>query len=115
MYLVDDKDAGDGVIYLLNADGSLTAVSTTTPLPAPEGIATDPTSGNLYILDIVDDKIYSVNPVTGAVNDALPGFPFIFTLAIDASYAGVDFSPDGQTLIITDKGADAIYVFTRAN
>ncbi len=115
IHLVDDKDAGDGVIYRLNAGGALTAMSTTTPLPAPEGIATDPLTGDLFVVDIVDDKVYRVNPSTGAVSDALPGFAFVFTLAADASYAGVDFSPDGQTLIITDKGADAIYVFSRVN
>ena len=115
VYLVDDKDDGDGVIYRVHADGALTAVSTNAPLPGPDGIATDPMTGDLIIVDIGDDKVYRVNPATGAVSDALPGFSFTFTPADQASYAGVDFAPDGQTMISTDKGVNAIYVFTRVS
>ncbi|MCA9951607.1 MAG: hypothetical protein KDE48_18280 [Anaerolineales bacterium] len=111
IYLVDDKDAGDGVVYRLNAGGSLTEVPALITLPAPEGIAIDPLTGNLLIVDIVDQKIYELDPLTGTVNDMLPGFVFAFPTG--SSWAGIDISPDGQQLIITDKGVDAIYVFSR--
>jgi len=113
IYLVDDKDAGDGVIYRLNADGSLTEIPTTTLLPAPEGITIDPLTGNLLVVDVVNAKVYDINPVTGVAVDMLPGFVFDFPGG--SSWAGIDISPDGQQLIISDKGPDVIYVFTRAN
>jgi DNA-binding beta-propeller fold protein YncE len=113
IYLVDDKDAGDGVIYRLNADGSLTPIPTTIALPAPEGIAIDPLSGNLLVLDVVNQKIYEIDPVSGVAIDMLPGFVFAFPTG--STWAGIDISPDGQQLIITDQGADAIYVFSRVS
>ncbi len=113
IYLVDDKDASDGVIYRLDVGGVLTAITTTIPLPAPEGIAIDPLTGNLLIQEVANQQIYSVDPATGVVIDALPGFTFAFPSG--STWAGVDISPDGQQLIISDKGSDIIYVFTRAN
>ena len=113
IYLVDDKDAGDGVIYRLNAGGALTVITTTASLPAPEGITIDPLTGNLLVMDVVNAKVYDINPVSGVAVDMLPGFVFDFPGG--SSWAGIDISPDGQQLIITDKGANVIYLFTRAN
>jgi DNA-binding beta-propeller fold protein YncE len=112
IYLVDDKDAEDGAIYRLDTGGALTEIPTTIPLPAPEGITIDPLTGNLLVLDIVNQKVYDINLVTGVVVDMLPGF--VFNFPSGSSWAGIDISPDGQQLIISDKGPDLIYVFTRA-
>lgn len=113
IYLIDDKDAGDGVLYRLDTAGTLVEIPITMPiLPAPEAIVVDPLTGNLFIQDIVNQKVYEMNPVNGVVVELLPGF--VFSFPGGSSWAGLDISPDGQLLVVSDKGADQIYVFERA-
>ena len=57
----------------------------------------------------------------GAVEEVKPGDvvqfapSWTFEFPGGASWAGIDISPDGQYLIISDTGPDEIYVFTRGN
>ena len=56
------------------------------------------------------DRVVWVDPYTGQVEEFLDGFSFTMS-TVDTHWAGVDVTPDGNTVIVTDRGAQAIYVF----
>jgi len=111
VYLVDTGEEGSGStpgkIYRLNADGSLTQISTSEPILDPVGITIDPITGDLFVLDGVGERLVRVNLVTGTVSNVFTGF----SIPGDG-WAGVDVTPDGTQIFITDDGADEIYTFT---
>lgn len=101
--------AGEGRMFRVDEDGSLTEVVAGEPVN-PTGVATDPQSGWLAVLDAEGDRVVWMHPETGAVEPFLEGFSF--TLAeSDTPWAGVDFSPEGSRIVVTDRGAQALYVF----
>ena len=110
IYLVEQGDTNGGPnpgrIYVLNADGSLTQLSTSEPIIDPVGIAVDPLTGDLFVADMAGGRVVRVNPNTGAVRDMFAGFTTLY-------WASVDVTPNGLRIIITDLGADKIYTFTR--
>lgn len=110
VYIVDTKEAASGVIYVMGAGGALTPLATSGPIADPLGIAADPATGALIVLDSGADRIVTVDPGSGTVGDLATGFSF----GADA-WAGVDVSPDGRQLVVSDDTAGRIYVFARCD
>ena len=108
VYLVDTVGSSAGIIYRLTAGGVLTALATSEPLADPAGIAFDPLTGDLYVVESAADRLVRVDPSTGIVSDVFTGFSNI-------SWAAVDVTPDGLQLVVTDHGANMIYVFGRCD
>jgi len=113
IYVVDTGDENitgpnPGTIYSVGAGGSLTPLDTSTPLGTPEpvadprGIAIHPTTGDLYIVDTADSRLIRVDPVTGVVTE-------IATNVLTGLFAGIDITPDGSTLILSEYNGDMIY------
>ena len=100
---------GSGRLFRSRNDGSLEELVTTEVLN-PTGVATDPISGSLVVLDAARDRVVWVDPETGQVDEFLGGFSFTIS-EINTHWAGVDITPDGNRVIVTDRGAQAIYVF----
>jgi hypothetical protein len=104
IYLVDTKATASGTIYSLDAGPTLTPISTSSPIAEPYGIAIDPTTGDLLVLDGAPDRLLRVNPSTGAVSEMFTGFTGVF-------WSGLDISPDGNRIFVTDYSGDTIYTF----
>lgn len=86
-------------------------VTTATPLRNPSGLTIDPLTGHLLVLDSGPMQLCEVDPATGEMVDALPDFD----LGKSPSWAGVDTSPDGGRLFLTDYyGGNTIWIFERA-
>ena len=111
VYLVDTGNEsganGPGRIYRLGADGSLTLLATSEPITDPVGIAIDPLTQDLFVLDAFDDRLVRVNPSSGVVTTMFTDFSIS-----GAGWAGVDVTPDGGQIFITDE-VDVIYTFSR--
>lgn len=106
VYIVDE---GLAQIFLIeDAMGALNPINTAIPLLRPTAITFDPVTGLLYVLDNDLDQLLRIDPLTGAVNVVIAGLT-IGDVALDT--AGIDTSPDGSLLIITDRGSEAIYTF----
>jgi DNA-binding beta-propeller fold protein YncE len=106
-----------GEIYEVFADGSLGLVLTDRPILAPSAIVVDPLTGDLYVMEsgvtepqtgLADDRILRVDPVTGAVTVVLSGFSFNNETT---DTAGLDVSPDGRLLIVTERLTNTVYTF----
>ncbi len=107
--LVDTGGSGTGIIYEVNVDGSLTPFATSDPIGYPVGITFDPLNGDLLILDRTLSRVVRVNRASGLVSDIVTGFSSTLL------WAGVDISPEGRLLVVTDYGADQIYLFGRCD
>ena len=118
VYLVDTGEEetygpGPGIIYRLeNSSGTLTAVDTSPDvLVDPMAVAIDPLTQDLFVLDTDAGRVVRVqvsgHPPTGQVTEMFTGF------ATNWSWAGLDVSPDGLQIIVTDLEANKIYTFTR--
>ncbi len=112
VYLVDGRGALDGAIYQLHADGSLTPLVTSEPIAEPQGIIIDPLTGDLFVLDADANRLVRVDPDTGDVRDMFTGFSFSTDAVGTVAWAGVDVSPNGVEIFLTDRGARTIYTFT---
>ncbi|MHC4695976.1 MAG: NHL repeat-containing protein [Planctomycetota bacterium] len=109
VYLVDH---GSSVIYTLADDGTLTPLATSQPIGSPVGITVDPASDDLYVLDAgTGDRVVRVDPGTGTVTDVFTGFGDLSLV----SWAGIDASPEGRRIIVTDTAQDAVFVFARCD
>ena len=100
------RATASGTIYRLDAGPTLTPVTTSSPIAEPYGIAIDPTTGDLLVLDGAPDRLLRVNPGTGAVSEMFTGFTGVF-------WGGLDISPDGNRIFVTDYTGDTIYTFTK--
>jgi DNA-binding beta-propeller fold protein YncE len=108
-YVADAGNATMGRILALSEGGVLTTVVESPTLTSPVGIAADPITGELFVLDADRDVLVRVDPATGTERPVLTGL----TIGADG-WAGVDVSPDGATLVVTDAGADTILVLERS-
>ena len=82
-------------------------------LPDPVGIAIDPLTGDLLVLDGVEDRIVRIDPDTGELTTILSGF--LFSQGVPhAGWTGIDITPDGSRIIVTDSGAGEIYTYVRS-
>lgn len=106
IYLVDPKDAANGAIYRLDAGPTLTLIPTTSPIAEPRGVTIDPLTGDLWVVDNSPARLLRVNPASGAVSEMVTGFTGLL-------WAGVDATPDGNRMFVTDWGGDMVYTFSR--
>jgi DNA-binding beta-propeller fold protein YncE len=107
IYLVD-CGAQRHCIYRIIEDGRLKPVSTSQTISSPTGITMDPLTGDLLVLDVgVVKRLVRINPVTGDVSEVLSGMLGF------GKWSGVDVSPDGRHLFITDTEAGVIFTFNR--
>jgi len=98
---VDDQDAtaGDSLYAFDNLGGTPTFTEIgETGLGTLFGIAVDPVTGVMYGVNGGDDSLYTIDTTTGA--PTLVG-PVGQTLG---AIGGMDFSADGQTLLLSDAG-----------
>ena len=98
---VDDQDGivGDSIYVFDNLSGSVTFTEVgETGLGSLFGIAIDPLTGVLYGVNGGDDSLYRIDTTTAA--PTLVG-PVGQTLGL---IGGMDFSADGQTLLLSDAG-----------
>ena len=106
IYIVDPLGAADGTIFRLDDGPTLTPVTTQTPIADPRGITIDPLTGDLWVVDATPPRLLRVNPTTGAVSEMVTGFAGVL-------WAGVDTTPDGNHIFVTDWTGDMIYTFSR--
>jgi hypothetical protein len=106
IFVVDRKSEHPSRIFRLADDASLTPLHTSDPLTQPAGIATDPLTGDLLVADGGAAQLIRVNPETGEVHPIVDGV-FIG----QTPYAGVDVTPDGRQVFITDRASQAILTF----
>ena len=98
---VDDQDAtpGDSLYVFDNLGGTPTFTEVgETGLTQLFGIAIDPVTGVLYGANGADDSLYTISTTTGA-----PTLVGAVGNALGA-IGGMDFSADGQTLLLSDAG-----------
>jgi hypothetical protein len=110
VYVADSKLTATGAIYIVEADSTLTPLTTSEPISSPAGITIDPISGDLLVLDQGPGRVVSVDPATGQVDDIATGLPTAY-----AMWAGIDATPDGRRMFITSYGDNAIYVLARCD
>jgi hypothetical protein len=106
VWIVDGGGTANGAIYQLAADGSLAPFTTSEALADPVAIAVDPLTGDLLVYEGVGMRVVRIDPIGGTVSDVITGF-----LTGSYAWAGVDISPEGLQLIVTDRTAAKIYVF----
>ena len=107
IYIVDPLGAAnDGTIFRLDEGPTLTPVATQTPIAEPRGITIDPITGDLWVVDATPPRLLRVNPTSGAVSEMVTGFTGLL-------WAGVDTTPDGNHIFVTDWVGDMIYTFSR--
>jgi hypothetical protein len=98
----DDQDAtpGDSLFVFDNLSGSVTFTEIgETGLTQIFGLAIDPVTGVMYGVNGGDDSLYTINTTTGV--PTLVGAVGVTLGAI----GGMDFSADGQTLLLSNAGA----------
>jgi hypothetical protein len=108
VFVVDDKDAANGVIYRVLPGGSLQALATSAPLLDPQGIDADPVSGALFLPDRLAGKLVAVDPGTGDVAEIATGL-----VLTEATWAGVDFRDDGLAVAVCET--DGVHVLARCD
>ncbi len=109
-WLVDTREGDTGAIYPME---TLTPLATSEPIQEPSGITIDPRGGDLLVLDAGSNggshRAVRVDWTTGQVT------PMITQLDLSSAeeWAGLDVTPGGSALFVTDRAADRIYVFER--
>ncbi len=103
VYLADRQQG----ILRLRDDGTCEPVATAEWLQ-PTGIAADPTTGHLYVVDSFKQRLVCVDRTTGNVNTIAEGLTCEYW-----GGAGIDVTPDGQHIICTDHDTGRIMMLTR--
>ncbi len=109
---VADKgsDEKPGAICEIKAGGKLHRFATATPVARPVAITADPVTDDLLVLETETGALLSIEHKTGAVTVLCSGFSVGGT---DALRAGLDTTPDGRRVFITDRGLGRIFTLTR--
>jgi DNA-binding beta-propeller fold protein YncE len=108
IFIVDPAEGAAGRVYRLDPDRSLVKLLDFAEVGDPTGIAADPLSDALFLLDQESGTLFRFNPVRGSVQPLISGFELRAN-----GWSGVDVSPDGSQLVITSSTADELVVFTR--
>jgi len=91
----NDKAPGHSLAVFENLDGDITFREIgETKLQSLVGLAMDPVTGDLYAYDDGTDALYTLD-----LNDGTPSLVGFSGLSLDA-FGGMDFSPDGETLLL---------------
>ncbi len=98
-----------GAVLRVESDGSVTPIVTTPPIAAPMSVVEDPRSAEILVMDTGNDEVVRVDPLTGVLSVVMTGL--VLTPATDQS--GLDFTPDGVELIVTDRTANEVYTYSR--
>jgi hypothetical protein len=104
VWVADARGAGAGALFRLQPTGSPVQLTTSIALPHPVGVAVDPATGLLFVVDADLDSVLSVNPNTGATAVVVSGLP-------NPSWAGIDFVADGSRFAVSH--ANGVSVFAR--
>jgi hypothetical protein len=105
VFVVDSGSGAVGTLYTIAPDSALVPFPTSVPILNPAGIVIDPLDGDLLVYDQgVDPGIVRVDRSTGAVSDVLSG------LSTGIGWAGIDLSPNGRLMLVTDQVLDSIHV-----
>jgi hypothetical protein len=107
VYVVDEGEGQPGRIFEVDSAGVLTQLILNDTLTSPIGLTYEPVSGNLYVLDH-QGKVLEVNPHNGDVTEIMTGFQ-----GSSDNWCGIDISPDGDYLLITENLAGYIHIFRR--
>jgi DNA-binding beta-propeller fold protein YncE len=107
VYVVDEGEEKGGRIFEVDSGGVLTRLILNDTLMSPTGLTYDPVSGDLYVLDYLG-SVLGVNPLNGNVTEIMSGFK-----SSKWNWCGIDISPDGEYLIITENVAGHIYILQR--
>jgi DNA-binding beta-propeller fold protein YncE len=109
--MVDTGETGTGAIYeIVDSTGTLRVLDTWVTIEGPSAIAVDPSNDLLLVVDARDvggeGSVLRVDPDSGAVST-------VFSAFLLTGYTGIDVSPGGDRVIVSDEAANRIYVFTR--
>ncbi|MCA9262200.1 MAG: hypothetical protein KDA60_00065, partial [Planctomycetales bacterium] len=114
IYVVDTGGGSlPGVIYQVLQDGTLVPVATDEILLDPVAISYDPVTDNLLVLDDATGRLLEIDPDIGSVTTLVSGFSPHASRA--ANWAGLDITPEGTRIIITEPETDSIFVLARAS
>jgi 6-phosphogluconolactonase (cycloisomerase 2 family) len=104
--LVANAGSSDVSVFAVQSDGGLELAKMVPVGPAPKSITER--DGLVFVLSTGDASIAGFRLVDG---DLVPLDGAKATLAEGADPAQVSFSPDGRTLVITERGTDSITSF----
>ena len=104
--LVTNAGSGDVSVFTVDDDGGLSLAATVLTVPAPKSVAEH--AGLVYVLSVGNASVTGFRlapsglaPIPGSTRQ----------LAEGADPAQVGFSPDGATLLVTDRAANALVTF----
>jgi len=104
--LVTNAGSGDVSVFMVDADGALALAATVPTGPAPKSVAER--AGLVYVLNTGNASVtgFRLDP-----SGLIPLEGSTRHLAEGADPAQVGFSPDGGTLLVTDRAANALVAF----
>jgi DNA-binding beta-propeller fold protein YncE len=100
---VADQTTG---VWRVEAD---TSTSLLAPLAGVRAVAVDPLSQDVLALDQVNEVLVRIDPATGTPTTVLSGL----SLIVGSEASGLEATPDGAWLVVTDRGASSIYTYSR--
>ena len=109
--LVTNSASDDVSIFAVGADGSLRLEQTVATGPAPKSVAEH--SGLVYVLNTGKPSLVGLR-IAGDGLEMLPGSEHPLSAA-NADPAQVSFTPDGRTLVVTERGTDSISTYAVAD
>ena len=98
-----------GFIYRVEPGGALTILPTLERIREPVAITLDPATGNLLVVDRWRQRLVRIDIVSGEVSTVARGFN-IPAAANTSRWAGLDTTPDGSKIFVTD-GDGKVYTF----
>ncbi|MCB9888959.1 MAG: SUMF1/EgtB/PvdO family nonheme iron enzyme [Planctomycetes bacterium] len=108
IYFVDwAGGSAPGRVRKLTGVDNAPLVDTQAPLPAVGGVVVDPRDGRLLLR--ANDHVLRLDPATGAWSKVVSWTASNNPLAP----CGIDISPDGTRMVVTDLGANTVFVFDR--
>jgi 6-phosphogluconolactonase len=115
LYVVDDAAPGGVYAFVIQSDGSLTALNGGAPYPAgnsPRSLAFDATGTFLYVLNVADNSIsaFSLDPTTGVLS-VLATYPIIET---NPNPQPQQMARAGNYLYVAEQATNSVEVFAIA-
>ncbi|RLE19828.1 MAG: hypothetical protein DRJ50_11705, partial [Actinobacteria bacterium] len=110
IWIADTRAAEDGSILEFDAERLLRKMETSEAIVEPIGLVEDPLTGRILVLDGETHgggrRVVQLNPTSGTVSN------LVTTLNQGTlSGAGIDLTPDGGRLFVTQQSPGRIYVF----